>query len=121
LIADKPECNIKVVSDYVYLPYLNTTQIGVKLEGKCLKVSLANFCSVLRLKISHARLDKHDEKWTRPKLDLTRKYERASVFFEAWYWSTVKGISMLSAKIGERPKQVTARYTKYQVKSLIIF
>ena len=29
-IADKPECKINVVSDCVYLPYLNTTQISVK-------------------------------------------------------------------------------------------
>ena len=44
-IADKPECNINFGSDCVYLPYLNTTQISAKSEGKCLKVSLANFCS----------------------------------------------------------------------------
>jgi len=45
LIADKPECNIIVGSDCVYLPYLNTSQISAKSEGMCLKVSLANVCS----------------------------------------------------------------------------
>ena len=44
-IADKPECNINFVADSVSLPYLNTTQVSVKSEGKCLKVSFANFCS----------------------------------------------------------------------------
>jgi len=44
LIADQPECNINFGSDCVYLPYLNTTQISAKSEGKYLKVSLANFC-----------------------------------------------------------------------------
>jgi len=45
LIADKLECNINFVSDCVYLPYLNTTQISAKSEGKCFKVLLAIFCS----------------------------------------------------------------------------
>ena len=40
--------NVISISDQtVCLPYLNTTQISVKSEGKCLKVSLANFCSEL--------------------------------------------------------------------------
>jgi len=36
----------------------------------------------LRLKISLARLEEHDEKLTRLTSDLTRKYKRGSGFFE---------------------------------------
>ena len=71
----------------MYLPYLNTTQIGVKSDGKCLKVSLETLFRIvnylLRLKISLARWDEHDEKFTRLTSDLTGQYERASGFFEA--------------------------------------
>ena len=59
----------------MYLPYLNTTQISAKSEGKCLKVSLAKFCS---------EWDEHDEKLARPTSDLTCKYEWVSGFFEAY-------------------------------------
>jgi len=38
----------------------------------------------LRLKISLAQSDEQNEKFTRPNSDLTRKYERARGFFEAW-------------------------------------
>ena len=44
--------NVKSISDQtVYLPYLNTTQFSAKLEGKRMKVSLANFCSELLISI----------------------------------------------------------------------
>jgi len=82
---------MQALSDCVYLPYLkhytDKCEIDVCImcsEGKCLKVSLANFCSesyLLRVKTSLAQLDEHDEKSARPTSDLTRNYERASDIF----------------------------------------
>jgi len=73
---------MQALSDCVYLPYLNTTQISAKLMFVlCVRnASVSRFLwqtfvqnnyYLLRLKISLARLDEHDEKSARPTSDLT--------------------------------------------------
>ena len=85
--------NIQALPDCVYLRYLNTTQISAKfMFVLCVwNASVSRFLwqtfvqnnfYLLRLKISLARSDEHDEKSTCPTSDLSRKYEQASGFFE---------------------------------------
>ena len=81
------------LSDCVYLSYLNTAPIGVKLRSlSCVWKQVLEFFGntfvqnskyLFRLKISLAQPDERDENPTRPTSDLTRKYEQASGCFEA--------------------------------------